>query len=245
MSDRVALVTGAATGIGKSIAQQLAADGFSIMIHHAPDQEAAALDAAGAIDSAGGRARVCAADLRHESAATTVVETTLAAFGRLDVLVSNAGVYEQSRLEELTTDHLRSHFEVNTFAPLRLAQAAAPHLQAQGRIIFITSGLARWMIGGCAAYAASKAATEAIARVLAAELGPRGVNVNAVAPGIVESDMLRRNLNDAGQKALIARTARRRIGQPADIAQAVALLCSPGAAWITGQVIDVDGGLGD
>jgi 3-oxoacyl-[acyl-carrier protein] reductase len=238
----VALVTGGSSGIGAAIARRLAGDGARVVVSHEHD-EVAAHAVVAAIEANNGHAIAIAADLRSIEEIRGLVQEAVRLCGRLDILVNNAGVYVRRQLGAVDDEHVRHHFDVNVRAALFAAQEVLPHLDRGGRIISISSGLARLLTPTCSVYAASKAALEALTRCLAAELGPRGITVNAVAPGIVETAMLRRNLDEEAKAALVQSTALRRVGTPEDIAAVVAFLASDDARWITGQVIDVDGGL--
>jgi 3-oxoacyl-[acyl-carrier protein] reductase len=209
-----------------------------------PAQSAAAEDVLKAITSAGGRAVAVQADLADASQIAPLVEQTIEEFGRFDILVNNAAVSERRILESIDLEHYARHFDLNVRGLLLLTQAAAKHLPRGGRIINITSGIVRARVAGSSVYAASKAAVESITRCLSAELGPRQITVNSVAPGVTDTDMLRGSMPEPMQKALVAQTALGRLGTPQDIADVVAFVASEDARWITGEVIPANGGLG-
>jgi 3-oxoacyl-[acyl-carrier protein] reductase len=239
---KVALITGASRGIGAASARRLARDGFWVAVNYVTNRHAA--DAVvGEIETAGGRAFALQADVASRDDRRRMFEAVIEACGRLDVLVNNAGADAFASLAEIDEDHLASLMGVNFEAVLFACQQAARLMdRAGGRIINITSIVARTPQPNRAVYGASKAAVEAITASFAAELGPRGITVNAVAPGSTETDMTRRRMVGAVRDAIVANTPLGRLGQPEDIAGLVAFLASDEAAWITGEVIAADGG---
>ena len=241
LQDKVALVTGASRGIGAAIARRLAQDGAKVVVNYA-QSKAAAEAVVQSIRAAGGEAALAPGDVAAPDGPERIVDAARKAFGRLDILVNNAGVLDAAPLADATPEHYERTFAVNVFGLVQVTRAAAPHLpDGSGRIVNTSSIGARGAFAGLSAYVASKAAVDAITRSLAVELGPRGVTVNAVAPGTTETDMLIRD-PDFLQQAT-SKTPLGRIGRPEDIAATVAFLTSPDAAWITGQVIDASGGL--
>jgi 3-oxoacyl-[acyl-carrier protein] reductase len=244
LDNKVAIVTGASRGIGAATAQALAERGATVMVNYQDEQyREEAEGVAATVGANGGQAHLVQADLRDGEQRRRLIEGTIERTGRLDILVNNAAVYRRGLTADIDADHLAEHFDTNVNGGILTTVAAAEHLSDGGRIIYISSGLARRIAATSTAYAATKAAVEAAARCQAAELGVRGITVNAVAPGIVDTAMLARNLTEPERAAMIATTALRRIGQPGDIAKVVAFLASDDGGWITGQVIDVDGGL--
>ena len=244
LSNKVALVTGASRGIGAAIAVRLAADGAKVAVNYARNRDAAD-QVVRTIRAAGGEAIWVHADLADPAQIQSLFDKTLQTFGRLDVLVNNAAVSERRMLQESDEEHYAKHFDLNVRGVLLATKEAAKHLTAPGgRIINITSGIVRARVAGSAVYAASKAAVEALTRCHAAELGPRGITVNSLAPGVTDTDMLRSALPDPMKQALIAQTALGRLGTPQDIADVAAFLASDDARWITGEVIPANGGLG-
>ncbi|MEU1986034.1 SDR family oxidoreductase [Nocardia sp. NPDC019395] len=244
-TDKVALITGASRGIGAATAAELAARGATVVVNYQnADYRAEAEAVAEQIGTGPGRVRIAAADIRIAEQRRALIDSVIAEEGHLDILVNNAAIYTRRPLADIDDDHLSEHLDNNVRGGILTTVAAAEHLRPGGRIIYLSSGLARRLAATSTAYAASKAAVEAAARCQAAELGARGITVNAVAPGIVETDQLAGSLPPGPERdALIAATALGRIGQPRDIARVVTFLASGDAGWITGQVIDVDGGL--
>lgn len=243
MNGKVAVVTGASRGIGRAIAERLARDGARVVVNYARSREQAEEIVVG-IGERGGEAFAIQADMGRPEEITRLFEQTTDRFGRLDVLVNNAGGYEARPLEQSDEAHYAALFDVNVRGVLLASREAARRFgDGGGRIINISSGAAQAAVPGGAAYAASKAAVEALTRCHAAELGPRGITVNAVAPGFTQSDMLDVALPAQARSAMINLTALGRLGRPDDIADVVAFLASEDARWITGTTIAVNGGL--
>jgi len=245
LEDKVAIVTGASKGIGASIAKHLAAEGAGVVVNFASSREDADRVVA-EIARAGGRAIAIQADLGKPADVDRLFAETAKAFGRLDILVNNAGIYEFRALEDITPEHFHKHFDVNVLGVLLASRAAVKHFgPAGGSIINISSGATRLTPANSAVYSATKAAVEAITGVLAKELGPRRIRVNAVLPGVVLTEGVRAGGFDEGdfRKEMEARTPLGRIGQPEDIAPAVVFLAAEDSAWITGESLLVAGGL--
>jgi 3-oxoacyl-[acyl-carrier protein] reductase len=242
LKDKVALVTGSARGIGAAIAQRLAADGAAVAVNYARSASEAE-GVAERIRGAGGKAIVLKADVGVRSEARSVVEAAARALGRLDILVNNAAELGFQPVEQIDETQLRRQLSVNVEGPIATMQAAAPFLPKDGgRVINITSLVQLYPLPGNTVYAAAKGAIDAMTRVWALELGPRGVTVNAVGPGLTDTDAVRQHLPEATKRALIERTPLGRIGTPSDIADVVAFLASHDARWITGQVLLASGG---
>ena len=235
-----ALVTGSSRGIGAAIARRLASDGARLVVHASKDP-ALADAVASDIRTAGGEASVVLGDLTEGEGASRVVADAFACYGALDILVLNAGGGSSGRIEDLTIETIDRVLALNLRATILAAAEFARLSQSrQGRIVFISSGMATHGAPGVSVGAAAKAGSEALMRSLAQELGPRGITCNSVAPGCTRTDMI------AGQTwpdAVPPWTALRRLGEPEDIADVVAFLASDEARWLTGQTLAANGGL--
>lgn len=243
LDGKTAAVTGGARGIGAAIAERLAADGAAVGISYSRSvREAEAVVAR--IRKAGGRASAHKADAADPAQAKGFVEAVVREHGRLDILVNNAGWGEFVPLTGVTEGHIRAQFDLNVNGPIFTTQAAAAHFpQEGGRVINVSSIAAKGSMAGAGVYSATKAALDALTRVWASELGPRGVTVNGVAPGPVETDLMNAVANDEFKKHAISRTPLGRIGRTDDIADLVAFLASPDARWVTGETITAAGGM--
>jgi 3-oxoacyl-[acyl-carrier protein] reductase len=240
LTNKIAFVTGGSRGIGAGIAQRLAADGASVAITYTKGAEAAAL-VVKEIERAGGRAMAIAADAVNAEAVVAAVDKTVATYGRLDVFVNSAGTATPKPFEETTLDELNRVIDINVRGTLIATQAALRHMQDGGRIITIGSCVGeRMMTPGLVSYAATKGAVKMFVQGLSREVGSRGITVNNVQPGPIDTD-----LNPAaGDWAApqIAITALKRYGHVEDVAALVAFLAGPEAAYITGANLTVDGG---
>ena len=244
LAGKVALVTGASKGIGAGIAKALAAEGAAVVVNYASSRDGA--DAVVAqIESAGGRAVAVKGDVSSAGDAKAIVDAAVSRFGRLDVLVNNSGVYEFAPLEAITEQHFHRQFNVNVLGLLLVTQAAAAHLGEGASIINIGSVVSRIVPPASAVYTATKSAVNGITGVLARELGPRKIRVNAVNPGIVETE----GTHTAGfigsefESGVVAQTPLGRTGQPKDIASIVAFLASDDSYWLTGEELYAGGGM--
>jgi 3-oxoacyl-[acyl-carrier protein] reductase len=243
LGGRVALVTGAARGIGLACATELSRAGATVIIVDRLAQEGEA--AATAIVNAGGRAAFVAGDLARTREIPPLVDGIVGRHGRIDVLVNNAGIFNQTATEVLSEDQWDRLMAINLKAVFFLTQAVLPVMvrQGGGAIISLASLAAR--VGGIAAgidYATSKAGVVGLTKTLARQYGPRGIRVNAVAPGVIVTEMTRPWPEDVRQD-FVARTPLRRLGTPEDVARVVAFLAGPDSAFITGATIDINGGL--
>jgi 3-oxoacyl-[acyl-carrier protein] reductase len=243
LAGKVAVVTGASKGIGAAIAKALAAEGASVVVNYASSKSGA--DAVvQAITGAGGKAVAVQGDVSKTREAHRLIDAALAAYGRLDILVNNSGVYEFSPLEAITEAQFHKMFDVNVLGLLLTSQAAAAHLGEGGSIINIGSGVTSLTPPQSAVYTATKGAVDAITGVLAKELGARKIRVNSVNPGIVETEGTHsaRFVGSDFEAGLVAQTPLGRIGQPGDIADVVAFLASDAARWVTGEKLLASGG---
>lgn len=244
LQGKVAIVTGASKGIGAAIAKSLAAEGAAVVVNYASSREGADATVANITD-AGGKAIAVAADVADASQAANLVETAVREFGRLDVVVNNSGVYAFAPIEAFDPLEYHRMFGINVLGLLNVTKAAVPHLGEGSSVINISSNITRMKLPGGSLYTATKAAVDAITRVLSTELGPRRIRVNAIAPGLT----LTEGTDAAGivegsdfADQIIAQTPLGRAGQPDDIASAAVFLASDDARWVTGEVIGVSGG---
>ena len=245
LKDKVAIVTGASKGIGASIAKHLAAEGAAVVVNYASSKTDADR-VVGEITRDGGQAVAVQANLAKPADVTRLFAEAKRAFGRVDVLVNNAGVYEFSPLEDVTEEHFHKQFDLNVLGVLLASKEAAAHFEGKGgSIVNISSGASTLTPPNASVYSATKAAVDAVTRSLAKELGPRNIRVNAINPGMVDTEGVRAAGIDESdfRKEIEARTPLGRIGQPRDIAPAAVFLASDDARWITGETLLVGGGL--
>jgi len=248
MNDRTILVTGAASGIGAACVRAMAAPGMAFLIHTRRN-EAGAQAVAEAAQAQGARAEIMLADIADPAAPQALVAAAIARFGRLDVVVANAGFADRTPFLDQTEAAFARSFDTILWAFLRLARAASGHVAAaeHGRIIAVSSFVAhvfRPDVVGFPATAAAKAGMEALARSLAIEIAASGATVNCVAPGFTRKDATGHSAFTPEQwRAVVENIPLGRLGTPDDVAAAVAFLASPAAGYITGQVLHVNGGL--
>jgi 3-oxoacyl-[acyl-carrier protein] reductase len=246
LTGKVAIVTGASKGIGAAIAKQLADEGAAVVVNYASSKQGADRVVA-AIADKGGKAIAVQADLAKPTDIQRLFAEAKKAFGRLDVLVNNAGIYEFAPLEEVTAEHFHKMFDLNVLGLILASQEAVKHFgPAGGSIINISSVVATSAPPNTSVYSATKAAVDAVTRSFAKELGPRNIRVNAINPGMVETE----GVHAAGlaesdfRKQIEAQTPLGRIGQPQDIAPAAVFLASGESGWITGETLHIAGGVG-
>ena len=242
LSGKTALVTGASRGIGRAAALALAKQGAQVLVHYGRNaKEAEAVVAE--IRKAGGRADAVAADLAAPDGAHRLAKQVRAIVGdRLDVLVANAGISKAATIEDTTVEDFDNLFAVNVRAPFFLVQQLLPILGNGASVVLLSSLAAHASVGTLAAYAATKGAVDTLVKHFAAALGPRGIRVNAVAPGVVETDMSNFAKTDAGRDFTLGMQALKRVAQPDDIGGVIAFLASEDARWISGDTLRVDGG---
>jgi 3-oxoacyl-[acyl-carrier protein] reductase len=244
LDGKVAVVTGASLGIGAGIAKQLAADGAAVIVNYAKNEEAAN-SVVQSIRDAGGKAAAVRADVSNPEQVDALIEAAVTNFGRLDILVNNSGIYEFAPLEAVTLDSFDRVFRTNVLGVVLATQAAAKHMTDGGSVINIGSNITSMLMPTSTIYAGSKAAVDAITRVLSKELGPKNIRVNCVLPGPVDTEGSRAmgGGNSEQMKMIIGMTPLGRIGQPQDIASVVSFLASTESAWVTGSLLLASGGL--
>ena len=245
LKGEVALVSGASKGIGAAIAESMAAEGASVVVNYA-SSKAGADAVVQHITRNGGKAVAVQADVSKPDDIQRLFAETTTAFGKLDVLVNNAGIYEFLPLESITPEHFHKQYDLNVLGLLLMTQEAVKHFGPEGgSIVNISSVAATLAPPTGSVYSGTKAAVVAITKSLAKELGPRKIRVNAINPGMVETE----GVHAAGiaesdfRRQTEAQTPLGRIGQPQDIAPAAVFLASPESAWITGETFYISGGL--
>jgi 3-oxoacyl-[acyl-carrier protein] reductase len=241
LAGRVAIVTGAATGIGRGIARRLAADGAAVAINHL-DTARAAEALREEIVAAGGTALVARANVGRRAELERVFSAVLERFGRIDILVNNAAIALLRPIAEATEREINTVLAVNVKGMLWGCQLAVEHMVDGGRIVNISSSTTGLALPGYGIYDMTKGAMEQVTRILAREVGPRGITVNAVAPGATETETYRIGKSDEFLASLERMSVFGRLGQVDEIADVVAFVASDAARWVTGQVIRVNGG---
>jgi len=249
LQDKTALVTGASRGIGRATAAALARAGAHVLVHYGRSaQEAESL--VSEIQAQGGHAQAISADLGTPNGAALLAKQVRSIVAdRLDVLVLNAGISKAARFADYTVEDFDNLFATNVRSPFFLVQQLLPILGEHSNIVLISSAVARTVVGksglenpSILAYASTKGAIETLVKHWAAILGPSGIRVNAVAPGVIDTDMSNFTKTEAGREVTLGMQALKRIGKPEDIADVVAFVASDRARWITGASIPVDGG---
>ena len=239
--DRTAIVTGASKGIGAAIAKRLASDGLAVVVNYSRNEQPA-LDVVAAIKADGGRAIAVKADIGAPSGAAGLFDAAEQAFGGVDVLVNNAGIMALGPIATVEDADFERQVAVNLGGTFRGMREAARRLRDGGRIVNFSSSVVGFYQPTYGVYAATKAAVEALTHILAKELGPREITVNAVAPGPVETDLFMNGKSEEVLKTIIGLNPRKRLGQPGDIASVVSFLAGPDSGWVSGQIIRANGG---
>jgi 3-oxoacyl-[acyl-carrier protein] reductase len=239
---KTALITGASRGIGRATALALAKAGAQVLVHYS-SAEAEAKAVVAEIRAVGGRADALAADLGAPDGAHKLAKQVRSVVGdRLDILVTNAGVSASATIEQTTVEEFDRLFAVNVRAPYFLVQQLLPILGKGASVVLVSSLAAHATVGTLSAYAATKGAVDTLVKHFAGELGDRGIRVNAVAPGVINTDMSSFAKTDKGRDFTLSIQALKRIAQPDDVADVIAFLASDAARWISGDTIRVDGG---
>ncbi len=246
LAGKVAIITGASKGIGASIAEKFAFEGANVVVNYNSDERGAqaVVDRIQATGG-GGKAFAVQANVGNANDAQHLVERTVGEFGKLDILVNNAGVFDFAPLAEITAENFDKHFNTNVKGLLFVTQSAVSAFgEAGGRIINISSVVAQMPPPNSVVYSATKGAVDTITRALAIELGPKNIQVNSLSPGFTETEgATELGMPPEAIAFMVSHTALGRAGKPLDISNAAALLASDEAGWITGQIIEVSGGI--
>ncbi len=246
LKGKVAVVTGASKGIGAAIAVHLAAEGAAVVVNYSSSKEGAERVVA-EITRKGGKAVAVQANVAKPADIQRLFAETKKAFGRLDVLVNNAGIYEFAPLAEVTPEHFHKHFDLNVLGLILTTQEAVKHFGPDGGSIVNISSIVSgtFAVANASVYSATKAAVDAVTRSLSKELGPRKIRVNAINPGMIETEGFRAaGIGESEmRKQTEAATPLGRIGQPQDIAPAAIYFASSDSAWVTGETLYITGGL--
>lgn len=245
LKDKVAIVTGSSKGIGASIAKHLAAEGAAVAVNYSSSKEDADRVVA-EIAKNGGKAIAVKANLSNKADIKRLITETINTFGKLDILINNAGIYESSSFDNVTEESFHKMFNLNVLGLLLASQEAAKHFGSSGGSIVNISSMASVLSPpNYTVYSATKAAVDSITKTLSKELGPRNIRVNAINPGMVETEGFRAaGLHESKFRDEVeSRTPLGRIGQPQDIAPAVVFLVSDDASWITGETLFITGGI--
>jgi 3-oxoacyl-[acyl-carrier protein] reductase len=247
LTGKVAVVTGASKGIGAAIAKSLAAEGASVVVNYASDKTGADATVK-TINAAGGKAIAVKGDVSKAAEAQAIIESAITSYGKLDILVNNSGVYKFAPIESFTEEEFHNQFNVNVLGLLLTTQAAVKHLKEGASIINIGSVVSRITPPNSAVYTGTKGAVDAITGVLSRELGARKIRVNALNPGMIETEgtytagVLSKDSETDFQKWAVSTTPLGRIGQPKDIADIAVFLASDDSGWLTGETLLAGGG---
>ena len=239
---KVAIVTGGSRGIGRAVAERLASDGNAVAVTYVSSAQAAQ-ELVGTVQDGGGRAVAIRADVSDAVQVQALFEQTESKFGGVDIVVAAAGIMRPALLVQATDTDFTEHVQVNIRGTFNILREAARRVRDGGRIITFSSTTVALNAPGYGIYNATKGAVEGFTRVLAKEVGPRGITVNAIAPGPVETELFMAGKSVADVQRMADLAPQHRIGQPVDIAGAVALLVSADAGWINGQIVRVNGGI--
>ncbi|KAI0331680.1 NAD-P-binding protein [Cubamyces sp. BRFM 1775] len=244
LSGKVAIVTGSSRSIGAAIASRLASQGANVVINYHSNATAAQAVADAINKQGAGKAIIVKANVASVQENKQLVEETLRQFGRVDILVLNAGVMDCKRLPDVTEKSFDEHFETNVKGPLFLVQAAAPHMTAGGRIFFFSTSLTRssGVTPDYLVYASTKGAVEQFSRILAKDLGTRGITVNTISPGPTDTDMFRNGKTEQQINFLAGLHPQKRLGTVDEVSKVVSFLVSDDASWVNGQTLMVNGG---
>ncbi len=242
LTGKIALVTGAAKGIGRAIVLRLAKDGAAVVVNYSGSRQQAQ-ETVGLIELGGGRATAVQADVSKVGDVKRLFDACFEKFGRLDILVNNAGIMFTKPVVEVGEEEFDRLFAVNVKGAFFCCQEAGKRMAEGGRIINLSSSTTALMLPGYAAYVATKGAVEQFSHVLAKELGPKKITVNVVSPGPTDTELFSQDKSEEQKQRYGQMAALGRLGQPQDIANVVALLAGEDAHWITGQNIRANGGL--
>jgi NAD(P)-dependent dehydrogenase (short-subunit alcohol dehydrogenase family) len=244
LANKTALVTGASRGIGRAIAKRLAADGAHVFVHY-NNSSAKAEELVAEIEKSGGSAEAVAANLEDVASVNRLIDDIKARLGekKLDILINNAGIFAPHTLGDNDPSAIDRLLAVNVRAPYQITSGLVDHLASDARVLFTSSVAAKTALPGLGAYGLTKGAIDTLTRYLAAELGERGIRVNAIAPGAIDTDMASDFLGTEESREWVKSSqALKRIGETEDIARVAGFLAGPDSGWVTGQVIDASGG---
>lgn len=241
LTGKVAIVTGSSRGIGRAIALSLAELGATIIVNYANRSESAD-SVVKEIESKGGQAFAVRADIAKVSEIEALFAQTIQSFGRIDILINNAGTTETKPIEQITEDDFDRVFDINVKGTYFACQQAALHMESGGRIVNFSTSVTGMMFPNYSLYTGTKGAVEQFTRQLAKEFGPKGITINAVAPGPIDTELFRVGKTEAKINHLNSLNAFNRLGEPEDIAKVVAFLVSEQASWVTGQTLRANGG---
>lgn len=245
LENKIALVTGASKGIGAAIAKKLAEQGASVVVNYASSKDGAE-KVVTEIKSVGGNAVAVKGDISKADDVQQIIAETVSIFGKIDILVNNAGIYEWGPLESVTEEGYLRQFNINVLGLILATQGVVPHFPENGgNIINIGSGVSTSQPAGSVLYTATKSAVDSITRVLSKELGSKGIRVNSINPGIVDTEGSRAGgfIGSDMEKVFVGMTPLQRVGTPEDVALVAAFLASEDSRWLTGEIISASGGL--